>query len=260
MSAYHVELFTHAGLGVAALLSFWTAALAKKGSRPHKLAGKFYVLVMAGLLIPAIPLSWRALLHFSTMFGLFLFYLVVITGTALWRAWSAVKRKRDFAAYANRNFRRLAFANIGSGAAILGVGAVNAQPVLLGFSAVGMLAGYNMLKLAGKGPPHARWWMAEHITAMLGCGVATHIAFLLIGLPRVLPAAWNGPALQTFGWLAPLVVSAIAGRVLAKKYLPAPAPEAEAALQSPRTISPVSTLRSMPGAPVGASAARMSSK
>ena len=224
--AYLFAKYLHLSLGVLALATFWVAALAKKGSAAHKLAGKAYVLVMAGLLLPAIPLSWRALLHFSTVFGLFLFYLLVITGTALWRAWTAVRRKRDFGAYANAAFRRLGWLNIASGAAILGVGAAATQPVLLGFSAVGILAGRGMLTLAQQGPPHARWWMAEHITAMLGCGVATHIAFLLIGLPRVLPAAWNGPALQTFGWLAPLLVSALAGRVLAKKYLPAPAPKA----------------------------------
>jgi hypothetical protein len=240
MSAYHLMLFSHAGLGVAALASFWVAALAKKGSGPHKLAGRIYVLAMAGLLLPAIPLSVRALLHFSTVFGLFLFYLLLITATALWRAWTAVRRKRDFAAYANASFRRLAWANIAAGAAILGVGAATVQPVLLGFSAVGILAGRGMLQLAQDGPPHARWWMGEHLNAMLGCGVATHIAFLLIGLPRVLPAAWNGPALQTFGWLAPLAVSAIARVLLSRKYLPA------SALQSPRTISPVSTLRSAP--------------
>jgi hypothetical protein len=251
LSAYHFNLFVHAGLGVLALATFWIAALAKKGSAPHKLAGKIYVLVMAGLLLPAIPLSWRAFANFSIVFGTFLFYLVLITGTAVWRAWTAVRRKRDFASYANGNFRRLGWLNIAAGAAILGVGAVNAQPVLLGFSVVGILSGRNMLRLAEAGPPHARWWMAEHITAILGCGVATHIAFLLIGLPRVLPAGWNGPVLQTFGWLAPLAASFIAGRLLARKYLPAPAPA-----QSPRTISPVSTLREVVAAPV----ARMPSK
>jgi hypothetical protein len=252
MSAYHLQLFSHAGLGVAALLSFWVAALAKKGSGPHKLAGKAYVVVMAGLLIPAIPLSWRALVHFSTVFGLFLFYLVVITGTALWRAWTAVRRKRDFAAYANRNFQRLAWVNIASAAAILGVGAVKLQPVLLGFSAVGILGGRSMLALAANGPGETKWWLREHMTAMLGCGVATHIAFLLIGLPRVLPPAWNGPMLQTFGWLAPLAVAAIAGRVLGRKFLGGPrprvglgAPAPSARAQSPVTISPVSTLRDM---------------
>ena len=44
MNAYKLTLFLHLGLGVAALLSYWVAALAKKGSAPHKLAGKVYVL------------------------------------------------------------------------------------------------------------------------------------------------------------------------------------------------------------------------
>jgi hypothetical protein len=235
-TAYLLTKYLHAGLGVAALLSFWIAALAKKGSRPHKLAGKAYVLVMIGLLLPAIPLSWRTLQHFSVVFGIFLFYLLLITGNALYRAWTAVKRKRDFSAYADATFRRLGWANVAAGAAILGVGAATTQPVLLGFSAVGIFGGRGMLALAAKGPGEAKWWLREHMNAMLGCGVATHIAFLLIGLPRVLPASWNGPGLQTFGWLAPLAVAAIAGRVLAKKYLPSPLP-------SPRTHPPLSTLR-----------------
>jgi hypothetical protein len=226
--AYLFTKYLHAGLGVVALLSFWTAALAQKGSRPHKLAGKVYVLVMIGLLIAAVPLSALAFAHKSVVFGLFLFYLLVITGTALWRAWTAVRRKRDFAAYTNTSFKRLGWLNIGAGAAVLGIGAAATQPVLLGFSAVGILAGRGMLVLAERGPPHARWWMAEHIGAVLGCGVATHIAFLLIGLPRLLPAGWNGPTLITLSWLTPLVVSAIARNLLGKKYLPAPLPKATA--------------------------------
>jgi hypothetical protein len=228
MSFYKITLFVHVSLGVAALLSYWVAALAKKGSGPHKLAGKVYVLVMVGLLLPAIPLSWRALQHFSVVFGLFLFYLLLITGTALWRAWTAVRRKRDFAAYANAGFRRLGWANVAAGAAVLGIGAATPQPILIGFSVVGILGGRGMLVLAERGPAHPRWWMAEHIGAVLGCGVATHIAFLLLGLPRLLPAGWNGPGLATFSWLAPLVVSAIAARVLGKKYLPAPAAKSTA--------------------------------
>ncbi|MEO8159991.1 MAG: hypothetical protein ABI588_01125 [Arenimonas sp.] len=240
MTAYHLTVMMHVSLGVAALLSFWVAALAKKGSRPHKLAGKVYMLVMAGLLLPAIPLSWRVLQNLSLSFGLFLFYLLVITGTALWRGWSSVRRKRDFATYASAGLRRLGWVNIGTGAAVLGLGAALAQPILLGFSLVGILGGKAMVELRERGPAHPRWWMAEHLGAMLGCGVATHIAFLLIGLPRLLPAAWNGAALQTFGWLAPLAVAALARVWLGRKYLPA-APKP----QSPRTISPLSTLSTL---------------
>jgi hypothetical protein len=74
---------THVVLGTTALVTYWIAALAKKGSAPHKLAGKVYLLAMLGLLVPAIPLSVRAYLNFSQTFGAFLFYLVLITFTVL---------------------------------------------------------------------------------------------------------------------------------------------------------------------------------
>jgi hypothetical protein len=133
------------------------------------------------------------------------------------------------------------------------------QPVMLGFSLVGILGGRGMLLLRGRGPAHPRWWMAEHIGAVLGCGVATHIAFLLIGLPRLLPAGWNGPALQTFSWLAPLAVAGLAGVWLNRKYLPAPAAQGAPA-QSPLTISPVSTLRRTGWAEAATGQARSASK
>ena len=233
MSAYKLTLFTHLALGMAALLSYWVAALAKKGSAPHKLAGKVYLLVMIGLLLPAIPLSVRVLLTKSAEFGWFLFYLLLITATALWQGWFATRNKRDFPRYTGRSFRTLAWANIGAGLAILALGLANMQPIFMGFSAVGILGGRGMLRLASSGPAHPRWWLAEHLGAMLGCGVATHIAFLQIGLPMLLPML-AGPALQTAAWLGPLGVALLARVWLGRKYLPTP--------QSASTISPVATV------------------
>ena len=221
MTAYQITLFVHIGLGVAALLSYWVAALASKGSAPHKLAGKIYLLVMIGLLIPAIPLSVRILLEKSVMFGWFFFYLLLITGSALWQGWFAIRHKRDFSRYTGVGFRRLAWANLAAGVAILGLGAATVQPILLGFSAVGILNGRRMLQLAKSQPAHPRWWMEQHIGAMIGCGVATHIAFLLVGLPRLLPAL-AGPTMQTAAWLAPLALSFLARFWLGRKYLPQP--------------------------------------
>jgi hypothetical protein len=228
MTAYKITLFLHLGLGAAALLSYWVAALAKKGSAPHKLAGKVYVLLMVGLLIPALPLSLRVLMEKSAAFGWFLLYLLVITGTALWRGWYAVRFKRDFAAYTGRAYRALAGLNIGAGLAVLALGLALRQPIFLGFSLIGLLSGRGMLRLAKTGPAHPRWWMGEHLGAMLGCGVATHIAFLSIGLPKLLPTL-AGPALQTTAWLAPLAISWLARLWLGRKYLPRPSVPAAAA-------------------------------
>ena len=63
--------------------------------------------------------------------------------------------------------------------------------------------------------------MRQHLSAMLGNGVATHIAFLSIGLPKLLP--WvQGPLFQNIAWIGPLGVSALAGAYLTRKYLRAP--------------------------------------
>jgi hypothetical protein len=227
MTAYRITLFIHLALGATALLSYWVAALAKKGSASHKLAGKVYLLVMIGVLIPAIPLSLRILLEKSSVFGWFLLYLLLITGTVMWQGWFASRYKRDFARYTNRTFHWLAWSNIGAGAAILVLGAIKMQPILLGFSLVGILLGRGMVRLARSGPEHPRWWMQEHLGAMLGCGVATHIAFLQIGLPRLLPTL-AGPTMQTTAWLGPLAVALAARIWLGRKYLPAAKPKANA--------------------------------
>jgi len=231
MTTYLLTLFAHVGLGVVALLAFWIAALAKKGSGPHKLAGKFYVLAMAGLLIPALQLSLRILAEKSATFGAFLLYLLVLTGTALWQGWFSIRRKREFARYAGRTYRALAALNIAAALATLALGFVAAQPIFIGFAAVGILGGVGMLRLAKNGPTHPRWWMQEHLAAMLACGVATHIAFLSIGLPRALPML-AGSTLQNIAWLGPLTAAVVARLWLRRKYFPAPVASAQATAQA----------------------------
>ena len=222
MDTRSIELAAHVVPGVVALVTYWVAALARKGSGPHKLAGKIYLLAMLAVLLPALPLSWRVLRHFDAGFGVFLFYLLLITWTALWLGWTAIRHKRDFAAYTGIHYRRLAWANLLAGAGVLALGIALVQPIFIGFSLPGLLGGRGMLMLARRGPGHPRWWLGEHLGAMLACGVATHIAFLSIGLPRLLPAL-AGEGLRLFAWLAPLAVAGLVRLWLARRYLPASA-------------------------------------
>lgn len=62
-----------------------------------------------------------------------------------------------------------------------------------------------------------RWWLVEHYTAMLGNGIATHVAFLAIGLPRLLPAV-NGTALHYFAWFGPVSVAIVAKVLVDRRY------------------------------------------
>lgn len=232
MTAHEITALFHAGLGTIALATFWMAALARKGSVPHRYAGRVYGLAMLGLLVPAVPLS-VGVLDKDAAFGWFLFYLVLITFTALWQGWFALRHKRDFARFAGPGLRNLAWANIAAGAAVLGLGVALKQPIFLGFSLIGLLGGRGMLALIRRGPEHPRWWMGVHLGAMFGCGVATHIAFLSIGLPRLLPML-SGQTLQLLAWMGPLAVASAARIWVGRKYLPRQS--------SASTISPVSTV------------------
>lgn len=221
MSVYSLLLFVHVGLGTVALVTFWTAGLSRKGSPVHRAAGKVYLLAMTGLLAAAVPMSVVVFNRFP-VFGSFLFYLLVITGTAVWTSWRAIRDKGDWARYTGPVYRMLKWLNLASGLAIAFIGilfATRMQVVIVAFSLVGIAIFFQMQRFSRQPPDDPRWWLRQHLEAMLGNGVATHIAFLSIGLPKVLPML-AGPTLQNLAWLGPLAASFIAGTFLTRKYLP----------------------------------------
>jgi hypothetical protein len=163
-----------------------------------------------------------------TLTAAFLGYLVVIVATGVWNAWRAIRDKKDFAAYTGRVFKTLAWLNIGSGLAVLGLGLARNVPLFAGFSLVGLIGGIVMLRFARRAPTNPRWWLSEHLGAMLGNGAATHIAFLAIGLPRLVPAL-NTPSWNYVAWFAPVLIALGARLVLTRRYLPpAPRPSLQA--------------------------------
>ena len=223
MTAYKLLLSAHGLLGVVALVTFWLAGLSKKGSPLHKSAGKIYLLAMVPLLVAALPLAIRILLYKSQTGGIFLLYLLVIVSTSVWNSWRAIRDKRDWARYTGPVYRSLSWLNLVSGLGVLAMGlfwAQRSQVIFVAFSLVGLLGGFGMLRFARQPPASPRWWMGEHFGAMIGNGVATHIAFLSIGLPKILPML-AGPVLQNVAWLAPLAMAVLARVWLGRKYLPA---------------------------------------
>jgi uncharacterized membrane protein len=220
MTAYQIVLYLHGLLGVLALATFWTAGLSKKGSPLHRAAGKIYLSAMAVLIVSAAPLAVRMWLYRSQAAGMFFAYLLVIVTTSVWLSWRAIRDKRDWARYTGAIYRGLTWLNLASGLAILAVGlfwAEHNQLIFVAFSAIGLLGGYGMLRFARQPPENSRWGLQEHMRAMIANGVATHIAFLSIGLPKLLPMLAGG-ALQNIAWLGPLSVAVLARTWLNRKY------------------------------------------
>lgn len=226
MTIYTLLSLAHAGFGTLALVTFWTAGMARKGSPLHLRAGKVYLLSMVTLLALALPMSLMIIARGGKgiAIGCFLLYLLVITTTSVWLSWRAIRDKRDWVRYTGRVHHVLMWLNLASGIGVVMVGlflAEGMQLIIVSFSLIGILTFVRMRRFAGQPPVETRWWMRQHLSAMLGNGVATHIAFLSIGLPKLLP--WlQGPLFQNIAWIGPLGVSALAGVYLTRKYLRAP--------------------------------------
>jgi hypothetical protein len=220
MSTYEIIRIAHAVIGTAALASFWTAGLAKKGRPVHRAAGKVYLATMAAVIASGVPMTIIIALSGRPNVAAFLGYLLVITAAGVWQSWRAVADKRDFAAYTGSTYKLLARLNVGAGLAILALGLMQKVTLFAGFSLVGIIGGVSMLRYAKRGPEDARWHLREHLGAMLGNGVATHIAFLSIGLPRMVPALQASAAYQLLAWFGPLAVAVVLRFVLRARYAP----------------------------------------
>lgn len=206
MSYYESALQLHAVTGTLALLCFWTAAALRKGSSRHRLVGRLYLLAMLAVVLSSIPLVWRRWLDGQLVAAAFFAYLLVLVVTGVWTAWRAIRDKHDPHAYTGGVYHALAVACLLAGLGVLALGLRHGQPLLTGFSLVGLYVGVDMLLRVRRLRARPLWWREEHYTAMLGNGVATHIAFLAIGLPRLLPML-DGTVLHYAAWFGPLLVA-----------------------------------------------------
>jgi len=224
LAAYPSIAVVHAVTGTVALAMFWTAAFARKGSAFHRRVGQAYLLAMAGIVLTGALLAVGKWLQDQPVAASFLSYLLLITAAAVWSAWRAVRDRTDVVRYTGPVFVALGVLSLLAGAGIFWLGLRVGSPLLMGFSTVGLAAGGGMLKKRVQRAQLAQrplWWRTEHYTAMLGNAVATHIAFLIIGLPKLLPAV-SASGLYYAAWFGPLVVALVAKIWLDRRYRPVP--------------------------------------
>jgi len=223
MDYYDVVKSAHGLIGTVALATFWLSGFSRKGGPVHRASGKIYLLAMTGMLLSGISMTAAFYTRQHPVAAAFLAYLLVITATSVWCSWRAVRDKRDRAAYTGPAYHVLVALNFLSGLGIAYVGLFVTDRMALiftAFSLIGVVNAVRMWRFARRAPAQPNWWLHQHFGAMIGNGVATHIAFLSIGLPKLLPML-SGPALQNLAWLGPLTVSVFAGIYLTRKYTPA---------------------------------------
>jgi hypothetical protein len=219
MTIYDAIRDIHIFAGTIALAAFWTAATLRKGSTGHRLVGRTFLISMLMVSITGVAIAVVALSRGRLVFASFLLYLVLITGTACWLAWRAVRDKRDFARFTGRLYHALAWAHIVGGVAMLAIG-IHYQRLIIGaLSLVGLIVGPLMLRSARAQPESRQGWLARHYGFILGAGAGVHIAFLNLGLARLLPPEF-GVIAERISWFAPFGVALIARWWLDRQYGP----------------------------------------
>jgi hypothetical protein len=217
MTWYTTVLIAHVSFGAIALMAFWVTAALKKGTRTHRNVGTAYLMAMLAVIISALPLAVAAFAAGHTRTGVFLAYLIVITATPLWVGRRAVRRRYSAAEFSRSPYQSLGVTNIACAAVVLGLGIATGTPLLVGLSVVGFFIGIRIVRFAANPPTSRQWWLKQHYLSMIGSGVASHIAFLNIGLPRLVPKQFGGAALYV-AWFGPLAVATLAAWWLNRRY------------------------------------------
>lgn len=219
MDLYESARLVHIAIGTVVLATFWGAALTAKGSERHRRFGRAYAIAMAALLAATLVLAAGSALAGAGPRAVFNVYVTLISVVSVWMAWSSIAYRHDVARYLGWPYRLLCLALGGYGLFLLSLAPRMDGParsaMVVAFAVLGLsIAGAMAWRLA-HGADHARWWLAEHLTAMGINFAATHASFSILAMGSVFPALkepWTRTAILAAWMTSALVVRVVAGR------------------------------------------------
>nr|BDT35820.1 DUF2306 domain-containing protein [Myxococcus sp. MH1] len=225
MSFYALARTLHITAGVIGFTALWLPLVARKGGTLHKRVGWVYVAAMAAVSLTGFLLSGWRFLHDPAQrsAALFFIYISVLSGTS---ASMGVRVLRTRArTTANRNPFDLGMSAL---TLVLGLftaawGLAVSMPLLWGFSFVGIFLGASSLRYWLRPPQTRMHWWFEHMGAMVGSGIATLTAVLVVNARHL---GINGMQLAVF--LGPTVVGVTGLKLWERYYLKKFAPKSRA--------------------------------
>ena len=219
MSLFQLALDAHILIGTLVLASFWTAALAAKGSVVHRRAGRVYALAMAGLLAATLVITAGMALDGDPRRAMFNVYVSLISVVSVWIAWSSVAFKHDVDRYLGWPYKLLCAALLAYGLFVLSLAPRMVNParvaMVTSFAVLGLSIAAAMVWRLVKRADSPRWWLAEHLTGMGINFAATHASFSILAGGSVFPALkepWVRTAILAAWMCSALVVRLWAGR------------------------------------------------
>src|SRR6056297_611622 len=207
----------HVIAGTLALLLFWTAAFNRKGTALHRRIGQAYLLSMTVIVLTGIPLTLKAYMLGNYTSTLFLGFLFILVSHSCLTSGGALCHRQHREAFPGPVHRIAAGILGAAAAAVIIMGASSSMAaILVPFGCIGVISMIALIRDIRAQEASRNWWLKEHYGAMIGNGIATHIAFSQIGLSRVLPG--QGELSSMLGWLLPLIIGLAAVTWLNRRY------------------------------------------
>ena len=213
-------ILAHVATGFVGLVAFWVPVFARKGGRTHVRAGRVYVYCAYVVTLSAVTASAGRIVSYRVqgirladqpdLYGvsLFLGYLGLVSFATVRQGMRVLATRRAPETLRTPVHEALAWASIGSSAALIGFALAewsDVSPVLLGLSPIGLFTGRNMLRLMRNPRARRMGWFYSHLGSMLGGGIAFHTAFVVFGVQRLWAYELGGP-LAIVPWILPTVV------------------------------------------------------
>lgn len=192
--------FLHVAAGSVALLSFLVPLVARKGSRLHRRAGWTYAGAMAVVAATGVAMVGAGLAAGEAVEArLFLLFVAWLSVTSVWTGLRALRHKRRTGPHDGLLDLAIPAVLLVAGAALSAWGLAGGGVVRIVFGLVGVSVGYGQLRYWRTAPTERRHWWFEHSGNLLGAGIGTFTAFLVVNAERIgLPG--------TFAWLLPTLV------------------------------------------------------
>jgi hypothetical protein len=179
--AFELAQAAHVGVGSVSLALYWAALLQRKGSAPHKRAGRAFFITLLLVALSVGPLLlWRPG-PFNPAYVVQFSYLSLCLLTVTILGWTAIRWKHDPERFRGWHFRILGFVLLLLGAVVLAAGLASGDPLPTVLSWVGLVVGSLMLRFAWlRAPLHPLWWLNWHISAICLLFTAVHGTFLFV--------------------------------------------------------------------------------
>lgn len=179
----HLPFILHLLLGSLAVVCYWGALLARKGSLPHRRWGRAFFTLLLPVALSVGPLlvlkAGRVQADYIVQFS----YLSLCLFTVGLVGWSAIRLKSDPERFRGWHFRLLGGLIFLGGMVVLGAGLAQGRLLPVVFSLIGLVFGGAMLRFAwqpGALPP--RWWLGWHLNAVCLLVSAVHGTVLVVAL------------------------------------------------------------------------------